>query len=632
LVTAIVTWGLLCASTSAIINPNFTPADLVKGHGQVFLLEVSAPDDNVVSARILEALRGKAPDQKRLALHLDGDRALKREAVDAAFGGKKTATAVLAIAEDRQGKAKDTPVGAIQINTMWFAVHRSNGKLVLDEDKQDLFPVWAGSARMLAAAARYVASDPLAYFPVRCDLTWVGDQRLGQLSGTATGCLAVDLGQPSGPCALVLSSKGDRLYRWSPKADEAVEVKGKFAPPTTSKMVAVGDYNGDGLLDLASWNGKSLCLALRAADGSFAPPKQVALLDECLSLHCIGVEGGAAALVAGRKLGPVLLAPDGKGGFTCRPVADGAGREAGATLGPGGFCVMADFNRDGRCDVLQLHAKGALLYAGQAPGRFGRPGRIEAALVGDPRTAVCGDFDTDGLLDVAVGGEGGMALLCRREGGRWANETYVTGELAYHGNQNAPRVVAAAGSDVNSDGRQGVALFYAARKPMLFFNRGFACFGWARELDLAGADQAMADPGAFDPLAPPPEKLKGLEALQHGQAAGALLDLNGDGLQDQLAVAAKTHEVWALFGGREDGQPIRSLVLTLHPRQTGPLTVTVRDGGRCRGMYVVRPGAPTMVGRPKAGPVTLQWIGPDGKARARTVVVVRGCKAVELAP
>ena len=73
------------------------------------------------------------------------------------------------------------------------------------------------------------------------------------------------------------------------------------------------------------------------------------------------------------------------------------------------------------------------------------------------------------------GGEGGPAMLCRREAGQWANQACVTCELAYHGDQNAPRVVGAAGADVNSDGRQGVALFCAERKPMLFFNRGFAC-------------------------------------------------------------------------------------------------------------------------------------------------------------
>lgn len=52
--------------------------------------------------------------------------------------------------------------------------------------------------------------------------------------------------------------------------------------------------------------------AWRAADGTFATPKQLAALPECLSLDCIAVGGSAAALLAGTGLGPVLLVPDGK--------------------------------------------------------------------------------------------------------------------------------------------------------------------------------------------------------------------------------------------------------------------------------------------------------------------------------
>ena len=100
---------------------------------------------------------------------------------------RRLAPAVLALAEPGKEPDEAAPAGAIQIATAWFAVHRAKGKLVLDKDEQDLFSVWAGSAWMLAAAARYVEADPLASFPVRSDLTWADEQHLGKLPVAANG-------------------------------------------------------------------------------------------------------------------------------------------------------------------------------------------------------------------------------------------------------------------------------------------------------------------------------------------------------------------------------------------------------------------------------------------------------------
>ena len=198
-------------------------------------------------------------------------------------------------------------------------------------------------------------------------------------------------------------------------------------------------------------------------------------------------------------------------------------------------------------------------------------------LVKSPCAAVCGDYDADGRLDVVVAGEDGLALLRRARDARWDNCTHVTGELAYHGNANRPRIVGAAPCDINNDGRQGVAFFYPQRNPLVFFNRGFACFGLARELELSGSGSVAPEP--LDPFAPPPEpKLKGAEALQHGQAAGTVLDLNGDGIADLLAVASGG-EVWALFGKAEDRQPL-GLTLALPPTARGPATISVSNDRR----------------------------------------------------
>ena len=209
-----------------------------------------------------------------------------------------------------------------------------------------------------------------------------------------------------------------------------------------------------------------------------------------------------------------------------------------------------------------------------------------------------------------------MALLARDEKQQWQNQSYVTGELAYHGGANQPKVSGVAPADINSDGRQGVALLYADRKPLLFFNRGFGCFGWARELDPAGF---VGEGAAMGGTATPKEPLKGWTALEAGQAAGALLDLNGDHAPDLLAVTAGTPEAWVLYGENQAGVRLRWLQVSA----AAPVTVTVRDRDRVVGMYVVRPGMPVAIARPRAGAVTLEWMDAAGKPASRKVVVLK---------
>jgi hypothetical protein len=66
------TMNKLCRTTVAVlmlgalpafglINPKFTPTDLVRSSSQVLLLNISAPKDNVVAAEVVEVLRGSAP-------------------------------------------------------------------------------------------------------------------------------------------------------------------------------------------------------------------------------------------------------------------------------------------------------------------------------------------------------------------------------------------------------------------------------------------------------------------------------------------------------------------------------------------------------------------------------------------
>jgi len=613
-------WGL--------INPNFTPADLVRDSSRILALKVSAPQGGRLGAEVVRTLKGDTPAKTELTLDISDAEEVTEKELHEVFGNRTALTAMLFVSKSRRDPPGETPTALLQLDTTWFAAFAEPGRWRLDADRQALLTVWAGSARMLEAATQYVLTDPAADFPVRSSLRWASDLRLGTLSGSANGCLVVDFGPPLGLCAVVLSDGGDRVYRAASDDKRPADVTARVRLNTASKIAVPGDFNGDERIDLACWDGKSLVLALQGATGALTTRHVQVGLPACRSLDVLdlGAEAGAGLLV-GTSEGPLLLAPGSDGNFTSRDLSDTAQQKAMETFGRGGLCRAADFDGDGHCDVVQLFSGGMVYYAGQGAGQFGTPVTAKTSLANNLHAAVCGDYDADALLDLIVAGDDGFAFLSRGADRRWQNRTCVTGELDCHGKANRPRIAGVAPCDINNDGRQSVAFFYPRENPMVFFNRGFACFGLARELLPSGAGAMPDDP--LDPFAGPRQaKLKAAEALQFGQAAGTMLDLSGDSAQDLLAVDPKG-QVWALFGEAEED--VLALTLHLTSAAKGPLTLSVSHFERHSGMYVLKPGTPAFIGCREPGPVLLQWVGPDGTRRTREVIVEESVR-VEIDP
>ena len=598
---------------AALINLQYTPADLAKAARDIFVVEFAKPADEKLVGKVGAVLNGRMPATKEFVINLaDSDPKQARTAGDV-FGSSDAITAIV-LTGDFSGAKEDVATkgaAAIQIGTKWFRLERDGESLWLERDKLDLAQVWGGSARMLASALRYALAGPMADFPTVSAMRWARDAQLGSLKRPANGCLALDLDGKGGGQVLVLSDGGDRLYDGLAGEDAVpVDVTAKSKLTTASKVAAVGDFNGDGRLDIASFDGKSLRFALRSEAGVFSIADTQAVLKTCLSLSALDVGAGArAGLVAGTSKAPVLVVPDGKVSVkpTPLPVADETAR---AKLGEGGYCTVADFNGDGLPDVVQLFAKGILLYAGEKPGRFKAAVPTQMPLVGNPCGTVPGDYDADGSLDVLVVGKGGCLVAGEVAGRRFVNRLGETGELEYHGAQNDPPIVACAACDINNDGRQGMFIFYADRSAMGFFNRGFNSFGFGRQ----GIDLGVSE-------------LKGAEALGQGQSAGTITDLNSDGVADMLAVTPKGG-IWVLFGEAVD-RPVLGLTLVHSVKRPGPTVVTVSDKRRRHGMYVLSPGSPVFVGLEKKGAVTLEWLTPDGKKHTKRIVALKS-KRIEI--
>jgi hypothetical protein len=221
-------------------------------------------------------------------------------------------------------------------------------------------------------------------------------------------------------------------------------------------------------------------------------------------------------------------------------------------------------------------------------------------------SVVPGDFDGDHRLDFFVAGTNGFALLCRDSAGAWLALTPETGELyATMPTQSPTVVVNAVAADLNGDGRPGLAIFYPTGFPSLFFNRGFACFGLARE-----AGRLLPD-----------ETLAGTTALGAGQQTGTIIDLNDDGAPDLVAVGT---DGTVRMLATQAIEPRRFRLTIALPAGAGsPRTVSVSQGKRSLGVFVLETIRPVTIALPKAGPVDLTWPRPDGSPATKRVVVAK---------
>ena len=99
----------------AIINPTFTPTDLIRASSQIVLLEMPPPQDGLMTAQVIETLRGPAWPQKTLRIEWDRQDEAFAEQLAGALEEDPRTRAILLL--NQKGSA-------IQIGTHWFAVEK----------------------------------------------------------------------------------------------------------------------------------------------------------------------------------------------------------------------------------------------------------------------------------------------------------------------------------------------------------------------------------------------------------------------------------------------------------------------------------------------------------------------------
>jgi hypothetical protein len=204
------------------------------------------------------------------------------------------------------------------------------------------------------------------------------------------------------------------------------------SPITTGSVVGgepasitLGDFNGDGKLDLAAANydGSSVSVLLGKGNGTFAAapgsPINVGTQPYALAIGDFNGDGKTDLAVAnfGGATVSVLLG-NGNGSFTAAP-----GSPAAVGSQPTSVAV-GDFNGDGKADlaVANSNSNTVSVLLGVGNGSFTAAASSPIAVGADPSSVMAADFNGDGRADLAVANfnSNNMSLLVGNGDGTFA--------------------------------------------------------------------------------------------------------------------------------------------------------------------------------------------------------------------
>ena len=604
----------LSTTAPALINPNFTPVHLVNQSTLVVELELAPVKDGRSIGTVKQILKGKL-ETKTLTFDLSAT-PLKEHAASLtlriAANAGQSAIFFAGDLNPAQGGPDAAPGGGtdmeattggqkgfLHIQGDWASFNTgTNAVWQMAELSSAMGATWRGGTDMLILCVKYILTDPEAAVPAQEGVSWADAKPFGMIAGTVHAALPVDLNGNGKLALFIAADSGDRLFVYDTAARNMKDLTTTVTLTAKSRQAVWADFNGDGKLDLLSWDGETLTLHSQTTNGTFSPPEKLATREDlggdCLGLAVvdIGVKGKPGVIASTPQM-PLLLQPGDKGAPKPLP-----GPAPAASLKAAGACILADLDGDGLPDVLQLFANGSRFFRGKAPGQWNDPQPCAITLGGNPGNFFTGDFDADGLLDVVTCSPDAVCFWQNFGHGKFAEVRSQTGESSY----NSDGATSGMTGDINNDGRQDFVLFFPKAPPRILFNRGFRSFGVANGMDISKTGMA---PEAAD-----------------GTQTGCWADLNGDGAQDMITIAANGQATLLLRGTEDTADRCVRGTLALGGPYAGPLLVTGWRHGRCLGAWNVIAGtAEAWVAFGEAGPVTLKWQFPGGKPQQKEVIL-----------
>jgi Pro-kumamolisin, activation domain/FG-GAP-like repeat/Bacterial Ig-like domain (group 3)/FG-GAP repeat len=290
------------------------------------------------------------------------------------------------------------------------------------------------------------------------------------------------------------------------------------ATGTQPGSIALGDFNGDGVLDMAVTNAGSntLTILLGNGDGTFnaaSSSPQTSTDPSFVTVGDFNRDGKADLAVANLGSNNVtILLGNGDGTFTAASSSPETGYQPQSM-------AVGDFNCDGILDLAVLNAEmnTVTVLLGNGDGTF-TASPLSSQTGSQPRSLVTGDFNGDGILDLAVTNSEANTvtiLLGNGEGSFAAAPSPATGTYP----------VAGAVGDFNLDGKLDLAVADE--------------FSGSVTILLGNGDGTFTAAAASPPVGSNP-------------VAISVADLNRDGKPD-LVVANGTNGTVTILLGNGDG-------------------------------------------------------------------------------
>ena len=186
-----------------------------------------------------------------------------------------------------------------------------------------------------------------------------------------------------------------------------------FTAGNGPRFVAVGDFNGDGVPDLAiaNYNDNTVTVLLGDGKGGFTPdpgsPFGVGFGPESVAIGDFNSDGVPDLVVANINDGTVsVLLGNARGGFGKAPGSPfSVGSAPAGVLGPAPISVATgDFNGDGVLDVVTANALAntVSVLLGDGKGGFSPAPHSPFKVGTEPESVAVGDFNGDGVLDLVT--------------------------------------------------------------------------------------------------------------------------------------------------------------------------------------------------------------------------------------
>ncbi len=293
-----------------------------------------------------------------------------------------------------------------------------------------------------------------------------------------------------------------------------------FSAGDFPRALAVGDFNRDGIPDLAVVNdtGEDVSILLGDGDGAFSGPTHFSVgpngsLPISVAVGDLNGDGVLDLVVAnnfGSSVAILLGAVDGSFTLKVQP-------NTNLTLPQPTAAAIGDFNRDGIPDLAIANSGNRVtIRLGVGDGTFTKPTLQNFTVGTNPVFVVAADLNGDGILDLAAADFGGgrVSVLTGVGDGTFA-------AVKNFSVKSGPRAIAVA--DLDGDGRPDLAVpnDTAGNVSVLLNATGFAPAGaFAAHSDFGLTDDTLLSPAT-------------------GPVSVATGDFDGDGMLD-LAVANNT--------------------------------------------------------------------------------------------